>query len=81
VQSDRIYMFVGIVGLSRVRARLGHRACKMVEFLDRNTYNLFDTYYNLYLTFYFNTLKIHHSTLSLSADTVRFWVFIFYKVM
>jgi len=42
---------------------------------------LFDTYYNLYLTFYLNTLKIHHSTLLPSVDIVRFWIFIFYKVV
>jgi len=43
--------------------------------------NPFDTYYNLYLTFYLNSFKIYHSTLLPSVDIVRFWIFIFCKVL
>jgi len=40
LQSDRIFVSVGIVGLSHVRARQctkRHGACKMVKFLDHTT--------------------------------------------
>jgi len=39
MQSDRIYLSAGMLHMFKQDSALGHRACKMVEFLDRETHD------------------------------------------
>jgi len=77
---------VNCVNIQRARISIvwPYKLCTI--FWKMKTYSVatpkpFDTYYNLYSTFYLNTLKIYHLTLLTHADIVRFWIFIFYKVV